>query len=224
VEQRDIEGLVCEADLGMLQQCWDTTQVIRRLRDVEQPDLYAGKATLIAAMSDFCRMVALHAHGGIWADIGDTSFPEGFADLWREHELCAHKFGFRVAMNHSGIVRSPSQHLLSAVAGSRVVKAFVERMRQLWAERISLIDMTDPSFDAIGTTLAWTGMGGTTGPVMKTVMVWHNGEEMSMMDAWKAGCCFLRFGVRMPGTEECDVGHRAEDLIFTWSNKSWITY
>ena len=169
-------------------------------------------------------MLALHAHGGVWADIGDTSFPQGFADTWRVQELCVHKFGFRLAMNHSGIVRSPSQHLLSMVPGSVVVAAFVESMPELWAGRISGIDMTVPSFDAISTTLAWTGMGGTTGPIMKQFLVCHEGEEMTMMDAWKSGCGFLRFGARIQGTENCDVGHRADDVIFTWSNKSWIRY
>ena len=225
LEERDIEdcGLASGADIEMLQQCWEGIQQIRQLRET-CPELYTGKVTFIAAMSDFCRMLALHAYGGVWADIGDTSFGDDFPLQWTTNQLGEHKFGFRVAMNHSGIVRNPSQHLLSSCVGSRIVSAFLERMRQLWVERISSIDVTDVKFDGISTTLAWTGMGGTTGPIMKQAVVNHDGEEMNMMEAWKAGCCHLRFGVRIEGTKSCDNGMRADDIIMTWSNKSWMLY
>ena len=213
----------------MLRKLWQDTQLLRRLRD-EQPDLYTGlRVTWIAAISDFARMKAVHALGGIYADIGDTRFPDNFAHTWTElklHEFPIPNVDFRVGMNHSGIVRSPSQHLFAAPAGSKIIGAFIDRMRSAWVRRISTIDVRDPTFDAIGTTLAFTGMGGTTGPIMRKVMVTVEGEEeeCSLMDAWKRGWCHARLGAPAEGTEYVVKGRHENDVIATWSAKSWMKY
>ena len=224
VEIRCIEDddIVSRADLEMLDQLWTDTQTIRRLR--AEDIAYAGRVTWIAAMSDFTRMAALHKYGGIWADIGDTQFPENFPALWVKAEMHLLPFHFRVAFNHSGIKRSPSQHLFAASAGSDVLFMCLERMRGLWQSRISFIDVTEQSFDAISTTLAWTGMGGTTGPIMKRMTVCVNGEDMNMMEAWSLGWKYLRMGLAEAGTDFCVLGKEEEDFVRTWSNKSWIKY
>ena len=242
--------IVTPEDLAMLRKLWQDTQLLRRLRE-EQPEVYPGlRVTWIAAISDFARMKAVHALGGIWADIGDTRFPDNFAHTWETLKL--HEFlptvDFRVGMNTSGIVRSPSQHLFAAPAGSNIVGAFIDRMRAVWARRISTIDVRDPAFDAIGTTLAFTGMGGTTGPIMRKVMVRiggggggggggdddggggggggddEEGEECSLMDAWKRGWRHARLGAPVEGTDFVQKGRHESDVIATWSTKSWMLY
>ena len=113
------------------------------------------------------RRAPLFPAGGIWADIGDTRFPADFGAVWERHGLATLPVGFRVAVNHSGIIRrcaapfcrrashhwlltvlryprSPSQHLLAAAPGSAIVRGFVERIRALWTSRISGIDVSDP--------------------------------------------------------------------------------
>lgn len=84
------------------------------------------------------------------------------------------------------------------------------------------------AFDAIGTTLAWTGMGGTTGPIMREFRVMLHGEETDLMDAWKRGWRHVRMAAPVAGIEfvatDSMFSQGAEDVIATWSVKSWMTY
>ena len=157
-------------------------------------------------MSDISRMCVVLAHGGIWADLGDSQFSKKFVTQWSAHKMWHLPHGFRVAFNHSGIQRSPSQHLFAAPAGSPIIRACLRRIQRLWRQRISAVAATDPTVDLIGTTLGWTGMGGTTGPIMQTVNVTVDGKQMNMMDAWRRGWCHVRFGYPKPGTEFCHLG------------------
>ena len=211
-------------DLIMLRKLWHDTQILRNLRATDAR--YRGKVTWIAAMSDFARMLAVDRFGGIWADVGDTAFPRNFPAVWRRHGLHILPCGFRVAFNHSGIVRSPSQHLFAALPASEITRRCLARMRQLWRERVAAIDVRDPATDLIGTTLAWTGMGGTTGPIMKAIQVTlATGEITSMMNAWKRGWCGVRMGAPSKAKPEfCVLGRWEKDAIKTWSNKSWFFY
>ena len=157
-------------------------------------------------MSDISRMSVVLEHGGIWADVGDSQFSKAFVRKWSAHRMSHQPDGFRVAFNHSGIKRSPSQHLFAAPRGSPVIRACLRRIQRLWRERISSVAATDPDVDLIGTTLGWTGMGGTTGPIMQTVQVTVAGQQMSMMDAWRLGWCHVRFGYPSADTEFCHIG------------------
>ena len=97
VEHRDIASgrhcITSPSDMVMLKKLWKDTQRIREIRfqnDVTADGVFATplmKVTWIAAMSDFMRMKAVLSYGGIWADIGDSRFPQNFADLWLEKNL-----------------------------------------------------------------------------------------------------------------------------------------
>ena len=164
-------------------------------------------------MSDFCRMLSIYKFGGIWADIGDTLFPKNFAIVWEKYGLDNMPgAGFRVSMNHSGIVRNPSQHLFAARIRAPIILAFIQRMRKLWKTRMCNIDIEDPKFDAISSTLAWTGMGGTTGPIMRSTPCDVDGKRTNVMDAWKMGFADVRMGKPIKGTKFCLIGRKEKDL------------
>ena len=223
---RSIDELdLTKEDEEMLQKLWKDTQRLRKLRK-EFPSKYPGlRVTWIAAMSDFCRMLSIYKFGGIWADIGDTLFPKNFAIVWEKYGLDNMPgAGFRVAMNHSGIVRNPSQHLFAARIRAPIILAFIQRMRKLWKTRMCNIDIEDPKFDAISSTLAWTGMGGTTGPIMRSTPCDVDGKRTNVMDAWKMGFADVRMGKPIKGTKFCLIGRKEKDLIKTWSLKSWMRY
>ena len=157
-------------------------------------------------MSDISRMSVVLKNGGIYADVGDSQFSKNFVSKWSTHRMGIMPHGFRVAFNPIGITRSPSQHLFAAPPGSPVIRACLQRIQRLWRERISTVEATDPAVDLIGTTLGWTGMGGTTGPIMQTVQVKVGGQRLDMMAAWRLGWCHVRFGYPKPGTEFCHLG------------------
>ena len=158
-------------------------------------------------MSDISRMSVVLKHGGIYADVGDTQFSKRFVKDWSAHRMWHQPHGLRVAFNPlAGIRRSPSQHVFAAPPASPVIRACLCRIQRLWQERISAVSVTDPSVDLIGTTLGWTGMGGTTGPIMETVRVTVAGQEMNMMEAWRLGWCHVRFGFPKAGTQFCHLG------------------
>ena len=51
--------------------------------------------------------------------------------------------------------------------------SWIHRMRETisarWRDRMSEVSLKDPKVDAVSSTLIWTGMGGTTSPILNEV-------------------------------------------------------
>ena len=172
----------------------------------------------LATMSDIVRQAAIWQHGGIYCDLGDSTFPKQFAKKWVRERLGHAPWEVRVPKNPKALIAKDAvcQPIIIGIPKNQLSTRMLGHIEAMFhkdkAGGRKLSEMT-----MIGKTLVWTGNGALR-KMMASIPVQPEGAEVptDLLALWVAKSPDVRLAMRRKKPD-------AKMIIKASSNGSWMT-